>query len=171
MESEELDKFQLKYELGKKALEAGQYRLSVEHLEAASHLVPRASKPGGEALIWLVTAYQAAGRLEDAIALCQQLTSHPYLETRKQAKYLLYIMQAPQLKRPKEWLTEIPDLASTSLGDAEYSRGSGVVKTQKKTRLTEPEEIDLSQVNTQDNQFIWLALLGILLLLGAWMFL
>ena len=31
----------------------------------------------------------------------------------------------------------------------------------------EPEPIDLSQVNTTDNQFIWIALVGVILTLGG----
>ncbi|MGP0128668.1 MAG: hypothetical protein ACTMUB_05210 [cyanobacterium endosymbiont of Rhopalodia musculus] len=60
------------------------------------------SQLGGEVQMWLVTAYQAVGRLHHAITLCQTLTCHPCSDIRKQSKEILYILQAPKLKRPEE---------------------------------------------------------------------
>lgn len=46
------EKFQQKYQAGKQAMERGQYRLSIENLEAAKDLVAPNSRRGGEAQIW-----------------------------------------------------------------------------------------------------------------------
>ena len=110
--SETINIVRSQYQAGKVAFERGQYRESVQHLEKASALVARNSRLGGEVQIWLVTALEAAGQTTDAIALCEQLKRHPDLETSKQARSLLYILQAPQLKRPDQWMTQIPDLAT-----------------------------------------------------------
>lgn len=161
-------KFHLLYQTGKQALEKGQYRLSIQNLEAAAKLVAPASRKSGEVKIWLVTAYQAANKIAEAEALCQELATHPDLETRQQAKQLLYIIQAPRLTRPKEWMSEIPDLASGDRGESRYV--SAKKKPKNKSVDNIPEYIDLSQVDTQDNQFVWFALLLILLTVGclAW---
>jgi hypothetical protein len=158
------EQFQIEYQTGKYAFERGQYRLSVQHLEKASQLVALRTCQGGEVQIWLVTAYQAANQLSEARTLCRQLTTHPHLEIRKQGKRLLYILEAPQLKRPPEWMSEIPDLSKAPESKDQYLRGSGTVK---KTSTPAPKPIDLSQVNTKDNQFIWVALLLVLLILGG----
>ena len=60
--------------------------------------------------MWLVTAYQAVGRLQNASALCQTLTRHPHPDIRKQSQEVLYILQAPKLKLTEEWMIKIPDL-------------------------------------------------------------
>ena len=159
------EKFQIQYQAGQKAFERGEYRQSVQHLEAAKALTANSSRLGGEAQIWLITAYQAAGQDQEAIALARELATHPHLEIRQQSQRLLYIIQAPQLKRPKEWMSEIPDLAHTAEGNPQY------VTTKSKTNTNTsyfpkdktPEPVDLSQVNTQDNQFIWVALVLTLL--------
>ena len=39
--------------------------------------------------------------------------------------------------------------------------------TNERKPKPEPEPIDLSQVNTADNQFIWIALVGVILTLGG----
>lgn len=167
MASEQQDKFQRDYTLGKAALERGDYRESVEYLKSACEQVARGTRQGGEAAIWLVTAYQAANDISEAIALCKQLTQHPFPDIRKQAKRLLYILQAPALKRPKEWLTEMPDFSALPESDLAFRRGSGTRRMEPKPQNPEPEDIDLTQVNTEDNKFIWIALIAILAVLGS----
>lgn len=169
MTAQEQEKFRLRYQAGKIALEQGEYNRSVQYLEEAKDLVLKSTRLGGEAQIWLVMAYQAAGKLPEAIALCQELSTHPHPEIRQQAKRVLYIIQAPQLKRPKEWMSEIPDLTATGNDRPQYV----TAKTQGKKNPTPTkaeEPIDLTQVNTKDNQFIWFALLIIILTFGGLFF-
>jgi tetratricopeptide (TPR) repeat protein len=155
--SESLEIARSRYQAGKVAFENGQYREAVENLEKASALLARNSRLGGEIELWLVTAYEAAGRTEDAIALCKQLQRHPDVETSKQARQLLYILQAPKLNRPSEWMTEIPDLGAIPDNDSKIRITANPRKSSPKP--AEPEFVDLSQVNTRDNRFIWLALI------------
>jgi tetratricopeptide (TPR) repeat protein len=147
------------YQTGRVAFESGQYREAVENLEKASALLARNSRLGGEVEIWLVTAYEAAGRTDDAIALCERLKRHPYSETSKQARRLLYILKAPKLVRPSEWMTEIPDLGTLSDNDLKIRAAGKPSKSSQPQKRAEPEFIDLSQVNTRDNRFIWVALI------------
>ena len=168
MDSKSQEKFQIEYRAGKNAFERGQYRLSVKHLETASQLIASSSRLGGETRIWLVTAYQAAGRLPEAIALGKQLCSHPNLEIRKQSKRLVYIIEAPKLNRPKEWMSEIPDLSTISDRDPQDLKGITIIKSNSKpTQNSVAPPVDLSQVNAKDNQFIWVALLAIVAILGG----
>lgn len=162
----DLEIVRTEYQAGKAAFERGQYRESVQHLEKASALVKSASRLGGEIQIWLVTAYEAAGRISEAIALCEQLLRHPDSETSKQGRRLLYIMQAPQLKRPTEWLTQIPDLGTLPDNDAQIRLGSRATSS-KGLPPQQPEPVELSGVNTRDNRFIWVALVAIGLTLGG----
>jgi len=166
--TETLEIIKSEYQAGKAAFERGQYRESVQHLEKASALVARNSRFGGEVQIWLVTAYEAAGQRTEAIALCEQLIRHPDSETSKQARRLLYIMQAPQLKRPTEWLTQIPDLGAVPDNVTQTRLGTGAVNSNRsRQQRPEPETVDLSQVNTRDNQFIWVALIALGLTLAG----
>ena len=165
MTVDNLEKFHLKYRAGKEALERGQYRLSIENLEAAKELIALNSRQGGEVQIWLVTAYQAANKIPEAIALCQELVTHPDLQTREQAQHILYIIKAPRLERPKKWMSEIPDLANTDTDKSQYV----TAKKPRQPSSAEPEyeDIDLSQTDTQDNQFVWFAFILIILIMGS----
>ncbi|BAY22838.1 hypothetical protein NIES2100_26020 [Calothrix sp. NIES-2100] len=166
MSTESLEIAKSRYQAGKVAFETGHYREAVENLEKASALLSRNSRFGGEVDIWLVTAYEAAGRTEEAIALCEQLKRHPYSETSKQARHLLYILKAPKLKRPNEWMTEIPDLGKLPENESQIRVTVKPHQSSGQNKSAEPEFVDLSQVNTKDNRFIWLALIVIGLMLS-----
>jgi tetratricopeptide (TPR) repeat protein len=166
MSAESLEIVKSEYQAGKEAFERGQYRQSVQNLEKAAALVDRNTRLGGEVQIWLVTAYEAAGQVTEAIALCKQLERHPSYETRKQGSRLRYILEAPKLKRPAEWMSKIPDLGAIPDNEAETRLGKagGSFKSAPLPR-PRPEPVDLSEVNTKDNQFIWVALVAIALTL------
>ncbi|MEP0910048.1 hypothetical protein NDI45_03820 [Leptolyngbya sp. GB1-A1] len=159
------------YQAGQAAFERGEYRRSVEFLEKAVNLAGQNSTLGGESQIWLVTAYQANGQQTEAIALCEQLQNHPNLKTRKEGSRLLYILKAPELKRREEWMTKIPDLSGVA--DAEEPNKAMSAYPAPTARPARPqpqaelEPIDLSQVDTKDNGFIWVALGVIGLILGG----
>lgn len=155
------------YVQGQDAFDRGRYRTAIEHFEAAVKLIHPNTSLGGEVQIWLVNAYSALDRSPEAIALCQTLTGHPDLEVRKQAKNLLYILQAPQLKRPSNWMSQIPDLSAE---DGASDRQTYVVAAKdpvRKRPKPEPEPLDPSQINSQDNGFLWVALGGVALVLGG----
>lgn len=168
MNAETLEIIKEQYQAGKAAFERGQYRQSVECLEKASALVDRNTRFGGEVQIWLVTAYEAAEQKKEAIALCKQLDRHPSIEIRKQSRQLLYILEAPQLTRRPEWMTQIPDLATITDNEANTRLGNAAVGGKSSPRsLPTAEPVDLSQVNTKDNRFIWVALIAVILILGG----
>jgi tetratricopeptide (TPR) repeat protein len=98
------------YIQGQDAFERGQYREAIDYFQRALSLTPESSALGGAIQVWLVTAYEAAERREEALALCRQLRTHADYETRQQAKRLLYILEAPKLQLKPEWLTQIPEL-------------------------------------------------------------
>lgn len=171
MTSHSLELARSEYKAGRAAFESGSYRQSVQHLAKASALLDRNSRFGGEVQIWLVTAYEAAGERSEAIALCKVLTNHPHLETRKQSRRLLYILEAPKLKTRPEWLIEIPDLSRLEQSESNFRQVSAPAKTKSfnknKPSQSESEPIDMSKVNTKDNRFVWLALIVTTLTLGS----
>ena len=165
MTTDNLEKFQSRFQAGKTALERGNYRLSIDNLIAARELVPPNSRRGGEAGVWLVSAYQASDKIHEAIALCQELIVHPNTQTREQAQRILYIIKAPKLERPPEWMSEIPDLSDSDQGASRYITAK---KTKPKTlsELSE-EDLDPPLVDNQDNQFVWFAFLLVAVIFGS----
>ena len=153
------------FEEGKGAFLQGEYRISRDRFLEAIANVPNASREGGELRLWLANAYQANNQTEEAINLCRELTTHPFPMTADRARRQLYIFEAPKLERPKEWLVEIPSMDSLDPAKSLYVEGKS--KPIEKELSIEDFE-DLSQIETDDNQFVWIALgLGVLGL-GAW---
>jgi tetratricopeptide (TPR) repeat protein len=171
MTADSLDLAKAEFLHGQAAFERGNYRQAVSHFEQAVDLATATTVLGGEIQIWLVNAYSAVDRQADATALCETLTHHPDLEIRKQAKNLLYILQAPALKRPGNWMSKIPDLgeiANEGTPTPGQPRPAGVSQpTAKSTPKADPIPSDPGQINRQDNDFLWIALASVALLLGG----
>ncbi|MGK7878627.1 MAG: tetratricopeptide repeat protein [Crocosphaera sp.] len=159
-----LEQFQLKYQQGQELLDRGQYRSSVKTLEEAKSLVNPSSKLGGEVQLSLVTAYQGINKLEDAIAICEELTRHPNLAIRQQSQRILYILKAPQLKRPEAWMTKIPTTNSEDNPTPRYIQAKPATKPIEKQSLSLE---DISQIDTKDNGFIGLALGLFIVVIGG----
>ncbi|NJN21223.1 MAG: hypothetical protein HC812_08590 [Leptolyngbya sp. RL_3_1] len=154
---------------GQDAFERGDYKLAVRCFEQGANLAPASSSLGGDIRLWLVNAYAATDREEEAIALCETLARSPDLDIRKQGKQLLYILKAPRLQLKPEWQTQIPDLSQLEQGNSPSKLSQYKPPTRAATPSLKPESEpeDLSQMNTQDNGFLWVALIGIGLVLGG----
>jgi tetratricopeptide (TPR) repeat protein len=165
MGSEHQSQFEQKFEEGKTAFDRGRYRQSISLFEEAVKLSAGASRRGGEAQLWLAMAHQASGDVATAKQICRKLVRHPHPECRKQGQQVLEILQAPQLTRPKEWLTPIPDLT-----DQENAKPTTPRMARRRRRPPEPTPIqfeDTRKMNTKDNGFIFAAIAFLAVLLGV----
>ncbi len=173
MSSQPLDSVLEAYEAGQIAFERGRYRQSLQCFEAACQQVEKNSPLGGEVQIWLATAYQALGQQPEAIALCQKLTRHTHYQTRKQAKRLLEILQAPPLSNNIKGLIEFPDMSQLDDNSSQKLIGSSSTSSSPKRSsrpVNQSPVVDLTQVNTEDNQFLWIALIGVIVVVGGLLF-
>lgn len=172
--SAQLEKAQALFALGQLAFERGNYREAVAAFEEGIPLAGGATPLGGSMQLWLMNAYSAANRQQEAIALGEVLTKHPDREIRKQSQRVLDILKAPKLKRRDDWTTSIPDLSDLEAGDestlnlSKYRDGK---VGSKAIASSPPEPEDLSKMNTRDNGFVWIALVAIIFTLGGLWFL
>lgn len=167
--SERVTQAEAFFAAGQLAFERGNYRDAVMAFEEGHRLAGGATLLGGSIQLWLMNAYSAAGRHQEAIALGEKLRTHPDIDVRKQSKRVLEILQAPQLTRRPDWLTPIPDLSELAENDdADFAlrQYHPPVKAKRPTPVETPPE-DLSQINTRDNGFLWVAIALILLTLGG----
>lgn len=156
---------------GKAAYGSGRYRDAITILEAATEMMQNPLSPlGGEISIWLVTAYEALGLQDSALDLCRTLCRHPDFTVRKQARRLLEILEAPQLARPKEWMTEIPDLSSLEEGDRTQIPISRSTKKSKSVKAEKPPEPPLPPEERRYNDgLFWAIALGVFMAgLAVW---
>lgn len=161
------EKFEHYYQQGQDLFTQGKYGPSIHHLERAQTFVNPQSREGGELQVWLMTAYQAVGKTETAIALGEQLQSHPSYTIREQAKRMVYILRAPELQRPKEWISEIPSFQENSDRPPQ--------KYQPKAAPPKPkppaEPLNPAEVERENDQFLVFALGLLVILCGSlWWF-
>jgi hypothetical protein len=161
---------------GQKAFEAGQYGTAMQQFEQGRALADAGTPLQGELRIWLVMSHEAAGDRDRALELCRLVSSHPDPETRKQAKRLLYILEAPKLRMNPEWLTEIPDLTEIKRNNKEQKDwGRPLVnlsppkapKVKPPEGYVIPEPTDPSKVNMGDDRsLLWALAVAIAVLVG-----
>jgi hypothetical protein len=158
---------QLMISQAKQAFENGKYRQCLDYLNGGLDLGGLSLEAKGDAKLWLVMTHQALGELDQALSLCQQLTKYPSYTVQKEARRLLGILQAPQLRRPEEWVTKVP----TFDGDREPKKIYGAAgqrgarsKRQPDNPYSNPQEIPEDAV--LDNSFVTIAIAATLLLFG-----
>ncbi|GAB4345738.1 MAG: hypothetical protein Fur0042_10620 [Cyanophyceae cyanobacterium] len=158
------------YLRGRDAFERGRYRDAIAQFDQARRGVMPNSPLGGEIQVWTVMTREALGDREVALEQCRALCSHPQLDTRKQAKRLLVILEAPQLARRPEWLTAIPDLSQLEDGAGDRFAASKIPPPKPKP----PENPWLNPPSpppdavTFDGRGLWLALAIAIALMGIW---
>ena len=80
----------------------------------------------------------------------------------KKPQDLLYILKAPRLERPANWLSQIPSIENVAEDSSQYL----AAKSSQKIPSQPQEETSPSQESLkQENVFIWVALAGVLLTL------
>lgn len=168
--SDRLEQAKALYASGQLAFERGNYREAVTAFEEGRRLAGGATPLGGSIQLWLMNAYSAANRQQEAIALGEKLANHPDRDVRKQSKRVVEILKAPKLKRRADWTTPIPDLSNLEAGNEStlnLSKYGKVKGTSKPISRSDPEPEDLSQMNTRDNGFVWIALVASVLTFGG----
>ena len=168
MTQEPLEAVQIAYQAGQFAFEQGRYRESVQYLEQARQAVELNSPLGGEIQMWLVTAFEASGKRQEAIALCKQLTRHPTIGTRQQARRLLEVLEAPKLYIDPEGFVKIPDLDHLDVQGNSRSQNNSVATVRSIPKPPVSHKVNSGDgVKTQDNQFLGIALIIVLLVSGG----
>jgi tetratricopeptide (TPR) repeat protein len=153
--------------------ERGNYGTASRQLEQALAMVDPQTKLGGQVQLWLVNAYEATGKSEPAIALCQQLIRHTDYDVRQSANYVLGIISAPELARREDLVSKIPSLKEITEGDP-GDRLSVKAEQRAKSRPKPPPpppELDLSipvqpSVNPNSDRFIGVITLILLVALA-----
>ena len=154
------------YQAGISNFEGGNYQQAIALLERARALARLETALGGEILVWLANSYDAAGRTDDAIAICRSLSKHPVRDIKKSARYMLGILTAPQLGKLEGVVSEVPILQSP---DTYQSAPAARSKSQNNANQKPFREVSLEKPNiNSSNNFLWFAIAISLALLTLW---
>ena len=98
-----MDSYKQVVEKAEFALIKGEYNFCIEYLYPIIESYPPSSKEGVNLRTILITALSGVNKKEEAINFCKELLkSHDY-KVRENAKYLMEIIDSPEIKKPENW--------------------------------------------------------------------
>ena len=85
------------------ALTKGEYHFCIEFLSPLIDSYPTSSKEGINLRTILITALCGINKKEDAKKICRELLKSYDYKTRENAKYLMEVIDSPDIKKPENW--------------------------------------------------------------------
>jgi len=120
------------------ALSKGEYHYCIEFLLPIIESFPLSSKEGVNLRTILITALCGINKKEEAKRLCKELLKSYDNKTRENAKYLMEVIDSPDIKKPENWNVQLesdPSLNKKSLNSLRKKRE--VLKKKKFINITE----------------------------------
>lgn len=96
------------------ALDRGDYGQVLRLLEPLLEECSPLTAAGAELRLLMATALMGQGRTDQAASCCRSLVHCRDAGLRAQARALLMVLEAPELRRPREWSLTLPDLSGTT---------------------------------------------------------
>ena len=98
-----MDSYKQVVEKAEFALIKGEYNFCIEYLYPIIESYPPSSKEGANLRTIIITALSGINNKEEAKKFCKELLkSHDY-RVRENAKYLMEIIDSPEIKKPENW--------------------------------------------------------------------
>ncbi len=98
-----MDSYKQVVEKAEFALIKGEYNFCIEYLYPIIESYPPSSKEGVNLRTLIITALTGLNKKEEAKKFCKELLrSHDY-KVRENAKYLMEIIDSPEIKKPENW--------------------------------------------------------------------
>ncbi len=98
----------------RQALDRGEYGQVLRLLEPLQEERSPLTPAGAELRLLMATALMGQGQTDRAAACCRSLVRCRDATLRAQAKALLMVLEAPELRRPRDWSLTLPDLSGTT---------------------------------------------------------
>ena len=120
------------------ALAKGEYQYCIEFILPIIESFPLSSKEGVNLRTILITALCGINKKEEAKRFCKELLKSYDDKTRENAKYLMEVIDSPEIKKPKNWNVKFesdPSLNKKSLNSLRKKRE--VLEKKKFINVTE----------------------------------
>jgi len=150
------------------ALAKGEYRYCIEFLLPKIESFPLSSKEGVNLRTILITALCGVNKKEEAKRFCKELLKSFDNKTRENAKYLMEVIDSPDIKKPENWNVQFesnPSLNKKSLNSLRQKRE--VLKKKKFNNITETPTGETKPFQKGFSLIIFLILLLLIPLLSG----
>ncbi len=145
------------------ALIKGEYNLCVKYLSPIIEFYPPSSKEGVNLRTIIITALSGINKKEEAKKFCKDLLKSHDFKVRENAKYLMEIIDSPEIKKPENWNISIesnPNFKKSSLTSLKNNK---IKKKDKKFINT--SNIPTGETKPFQKGFIFIISLFLLLLI------
>jgi hypothetical protein len=122
-------------EVARRALDHGDYGRVIRQLEPLVEQYPPRTPVGAQLQLLMATAWMGQGQSQRAISCCQRIRACGDGAVRAQVRELLAVLEAPVLRRPREWSLTLP-----ALGEAPPLEGrvKGMGRRRRRPQAEEP---------------------------------
>ena len=145
------------------ALIKGEYKFCIEYLYPIIESYPPSSKEGVHLRTIIITAFTGINKKEKAKKFCKELLKSHDFKVRENAKYLMEIIDSPEIKKPENWNITInsnPNLNKPSLNSLKANKNK---KEEKK--FINISNIPTGKTKTFQKGFIFFISIFLLLLI------
>ena len=157
-----MDSYKQVVEKAELALIKGEYNFCIEYLYPIIESYPPSSKEGANLRTILITALSGINKKEEAKIFCKELLKSLDYKVRENAKYLMEIIDSPEIKKPENWnitFESNPALDKTSLSSLKPNN------QKKEKKFIDTSNIPTGQTKPFQKGFIFIISLLLLLLI------
>lgn len=158
-----MDSYKQVVEKAEFALIKGEYNLCIEYLYPIIESYPPSSKEGANLRTIIITALSGINKKEEAKIFCNELLKSYDYKVRENAKYLMEIIDSPEIKKPENWNINIeinPTLKKTSLNSLKPNKNN-----KKEKKFINISNIPTGETKPFQKGFVFVISLLLLLLI------
>ena len=158
-----MDSYKQVVEKAELALIKGEYNFCIEYLYPIIESYPPSSKEGVNLRTIIITALSGINKKEEAKIFCKELLKSRDYKVRENAKYLMEIIDSPEIKKPENWNITIesnPALNKKSLSSLKPNN-----QKKKEKKFIDTSNIPTGQTKPFQKGFIFIITLLLLLLI------
>ena len=150
------------------ALDKGEYHYCIEFLLPIIKSFPLSSKEGVNLRTILITALCGINKKEEAKRFCKELLKSCDNKTRENAKYLMEVIDSPEIKKPENWNVEFEsDLSPNKKTLNSLSKKREAVEKKKFINITDTPTGETKPFQEGFSLIIFLLLLLLIPLLSG----
>ena len=158
-----MDSYKQVVEKAELALIKGEYNFCIKFLYPIIESYPPSSKEGVNLRNIIITALSGINKKDEAKKFCKELLKSHDFKVRENAKYLMEIIDSPEIKKPENWNITIernPNLKNTSLSSLKLNK-----KEKKEKKFINISNIPTGETKTFQKGFIFIISFLLLLLI------
>ena len=159
-----MDSYKQVVETAEFALIKGEYNFCIDYLYPIIESYPPSTKEGVNLRTIIITALSGINKKEEAKILCKELLKSHDNKVRENAKYLMEIIDSPEIKKPENWNITIesnPTLKKPSLTSLKVNSKN----TNKEKKFINTSNIPTGETKPFQKGFIFVITLLLLLLI------